>query len=112
MFEFRNQDRVPTKQLFHLGGPVVAVFKVDHLRRRTTGGGEVDKVGIGGDDDEAVFSRVCPDGFVGREPCESRIKNVKRIGKQLRQTDNELGREIRVKQKLQREALSRPVCEA
>lgn len=40
------------------------------------------------------------------------VENVHRTGKQLGEAVNELGREIRVKQQLQRDIRSRPVCEA
>jgi hypothetical protein len=43
---------------------------------------------------------------------EIRIENVRRLGEKFRKTTDQLGREIRVKQELQRDMRSRPVCEA
>ena len=43
---------------------------------------------------------------------EARIENVSRLREKFRQATDQLGREIRVKQKLQRDMRSRPVCEA
>ena len=55
---------------------------------------------------------MLPNSFVWREPGESRVEDVDRIGEELRKPVNESGREIRVKQKFQREMRSRPACEA
>jgi hypothetical protein len=40
------------------------------------------------------------------------MENVNRIGEEFVKAANELGREIRVKKKPQRERRSRPACEA
>jgi len=88
---------MPAQKVFNLGRPVVAVLKADHLWRRAAGTGEVEKIGISRNDGEPVYRGVLPNCFVRCEPSESRVENVERIGEELRQTVNELRREIRVK---------------
>lgn len=88
---------MPAQQIFNVRRPVVAVFKVDHPRRRASGSGEVDEVGVCRNNGESVLTCVLPNRFVRREPSETCVENVDGIGKELRHTADEPRREIRVK---------------
>ena len=110
--QFRNSDGVPAQKVFNLARPVIAILKPDHPRRCAAGTGEVEKIGIGRDDGKPVRPGIFPNSLVRREPGETRVENVDRVGKELGETANQLRREIRVKQKFQCDARSRPVCEA
>ena len=87
---------MPAQQIFNLGRPVVAVLKTNHFWRRAAGTGEVNKIGVGGDDGEPVLRSVLPNSFVRREPGQSGVENVDRIGEEFGETVNELRRAIRV----------------
>jgi len=112
MLQFRDQYGMAPQKVLNPGRPVVAVLQSDHLWRRTARTGESEKIQIGGDDGKPVRPCILPDNLVRREPGESRVEDVDRIGEELRKTADELGREIRVKQKFQCVARSRPACEA
>ncbi len=112
LFQLRDPNGMPAQKVFHPGSPVIAVLKADHLWRRTAGTGEVEKIRIGRNYGESVRRCILPNSLVRREPGESRVEDVRRIGKEIRKTADEPGREIRVKQKFQCEARSRPACDA
>lgn len=83
---------MPAQQTFNVRRPVVAVFKVDHPRRRAPGSGEVDEVGVCRNNGEPMLACVLPNRFVRREPSETCVENVDGIGKEIRQTANEPSR--------------------
>jgi hypothetical protein len=77
---------MPAKKVFHLRCPVIAVLQSDDFWRSSASFGEVEKIGIS--------------------------ENVDGIREKFRKAAYELRREICVKEKLQRDRRSRPVCEA
>ena len=100
------------QKVFHLGCPVVAVLQPHHLWRSAAGFREVEKIGISRYDGEPMGRGILPNHLVRGEPGETGVENVNRIGKELGEAMNEFRREIRIKQKLQGNIRSRPVCEA
>ena len=100
------------QKVLNLGCPVVAVLKLDDLWRRTLQAGEVEKIGISSYDGEAIGPCIFPNTFVRCVPRQTGIEHVRRIRKELRKTSYELGREIRVEEKLQPDTRCRPACEA
>ena len=73
---------------------------------------EVEKIGISRYDRESVGPCILPDSFVRGVPRQTGVKDMNRIWEKLCKTADELGRKIRVEQKLQRDRRSRPACEA
>jgi hypothetical protein len=64
LFQFRDPNGMPAQKVFNLGRPVVTVLKADHLWRRATGTGELEKIGIGRNDHEPVRSCILPNRLV------------------------------------------------
>jgi hypothetical protein len=103
---------MPAKKIFHLRCPVIAVLQPDDFWRSAAGFGEVEKIGISRYDGEPLGHGILPNDLVRSEPGEPSLENVDGSWEKVRKTAYELGREICVKEKLQRDRRSRPVCEA
>jgi len=88
------------------------MLTVDHLWRRAPRTGEVEKIAISRTNGKSGGPRILPDSFVGGVPRQASVEHVHRMRKELCKTANELRREIRVEQKVQRFMRSRPACEA
>jgi hypothetical protein len=110
--QFSDPNSVPPQEFFNPHGSIVAILEPYDLRRRAALFGEVEEVGISCYDDKSVGLRILPNRMVRSELREARVENVDRIGEELSEAANQFRREIRVKQKLQREKRSRPACEA
>ena len=93
-------------------GSVITIFEPYDLRRCAALFSEVEEVGISRYDDKPVAPSILPNRRVGGELRKARIENVDRIGEKFGEAADQFGREIRVKQKPQRERRSRPACEA
>jgi hypothetical protein len=103
---------MPSKKVLDARRAVVAILKPDNLGRRAAVFGKIEKIRVSRYDSETVSPRIIPNRLVRSEMGEVRIENVSRVREKLRKATDQLGREIRVKQKLQRDMRSRPVCEA
>lgn len=103
---------MPTKKVFHARRPIIAVLEQDNVWRSAAVFGKVEKIRVSRYDNETVSPCIIPNGLVRGEPGEARVENVCRVGEEFRKATDQLGREIRVKQKLQRDMRSRPVCDA
>jgi len=103
---------VPPQNGFHLRSPVIAVFQLHDFRRSAAGLGQAEEVGVGRYYREAVGGRMFPDLLIWRESGETGLKDVNRTGEEIREPMNELGRQICVKEELQRDLRARPDCEA
>ena len=95
-----------------LRGPIVAILKVDDLRRRAFRFGEIEKIGIRRYNRKPLGPCVLPDLIVRRGTGQTRIEDVRGPREKVRKTANQLGREIRVKEEFQRDLRFRPICEA
>jgi hypothetical protein len=73
---------------------------------------EVEKIGISDNAGESVGPCIVRNRFFRGVPRQTGVEHVNRIGEKLCETANELRREIRVKQQLQRYMRSRPAYEA
>jgi hypothetical protein len=103
---------MPPKKVFHPRRPIIAILKQDNLWRRAAVFGKVEKIRVSRYDNETVSPRIIPNGLVRSEPREACVENVRRAGEKFRKATDKLRRKVRVKQKLQRDMRSRPVCEA
>jgi hypothetical protein len=88
-FQFGDPNGIPAEKIFHLLCSVIG--------RRGALFCEAEEVGISRYNDK---------------PVDLRVENVDRIGKKFCEAGNQFRREIRVKQKPQRDSRSRPACEA
>ena len=102
---------MPSKKAFNRC-PVIAVLQSDDFWRSSASFGEVEKIGISGNDGEPLSQGILPNDLIRSEPGEPRLENVDGIREKFRKAAYELRREICVKEKLQRDRRSRPVCEA
>jgi hypothetical protein len=112
MFQFGDPNGVTPKQVFNASRLVIAVLEPDNSGRRAALFSKDEKVGISRYDDKPVASRILPNRVVRGEPRKTCVENMDRIGEELCEAANQFRREIRVKQKLQRDKRSRPACEA
>jgi hypothetical protein len=111
-FQFGDPNGVPPEEVFNLRRFIIAVFEPYNFGRRAVLFSDVEEVGISGYDDKPVDPRIFPNRIVRSEPSEAGFENVDRIGEKFGEAANQFRREIRVKQKPQRDRRSRPVCEA
>lgn len=102
MLQLSDPHSVASKKLLDNRGFVITVLQTNDLRGIASLFGKAHEIRIGRDNCESIEGSIFPDLPVGCKSLETGIEYVSRFGKELRKSCHELGRDVRVKKKLQR----------